>query len=129
MIYRTMKHLKKYFFPENLPDGKLLRKKVSKEDLTGESSEYVLINAGAGDWMKKITEVAGLEESALKAAFGDPDFSLKAMNIHKVWGFEFAGWTFFVSTSKRGTRVDSECKDPNTIKGFYKAFTESMANN
>jgi hypothetical protein len=60
-----MKYLKKFFNKENIPSGDLIRKNVKREDLAGESSEYVIINNGIGSWMREITFISLLKKISI----------------------------------------------------------------
>ena len=91
-----MKYLKKFFNKENIPSGDLIRKNVKREDLAGESSEYVIINNGIGSWMREITFISLLSVNDIRSIFGKEDFNFRGTEfLYRNWGFEFNNETFF----------------------------------
>lgn len=123
-----MKYLKKFFNKENIPSGDLIRKNVKREDLSGESSEYVIINSGAGSWMREITFISLLTPNDIRNIFGKEDFNFRGIEfLYRNWGFEFNNQTFFLASANgKGTMVQSTCTDVNIVKGFFRKLVDEI---
>jgi hypothetical protein len=123
-----MKYLKKYFKKENIPSGDLIRKNVKREDLAGQSSEYVIINSGAGSWMREITFISLLSVNDIRNIFGKEDFNFRGIEfLYRNWGFEFNNETFFLASANgKGTMIESTCTDVNIVKGFFRKLVDEI---